>query len=93
MNQNSLAQTFDKVDEADVGWMTVHDIELLRVSLGIVFFWFGFLKFFPESSPAEDLAMRTIQVLTFGMIPNSVAIIVLACWECLIGLGLLANSL
>jgi uncharacterized membrane protein YphA (DoxX/SURF4 family) len=33
---------------------------LLRVSLGIVFLWFGILKFFPSASPAEELASRTI---------------------------------
>jgi uncharacterized membrane protein YphA (DoxX/SURF4 family) len=55
----------------------------------LVFFWFGFLKFFPDLSPAEDLATNTIDLLTFGLIPPNVSIIILAVWEVLIGLGLI----
>ena len=61
----------------------------MRVSLGIVFFWFGFLKFFPGVSPAQSLATNTIDVLTFGLIPPNVSIYILATWESLIGLGLI----
>ena len=64
---------------------------LLRLSLGIVFLWFGALKFFPEMSPAQDLAARTIGVLTGGLVTAKVALLVLAIWECLIGIGLLAG--
>ncbi|MBK6904194.1 MAG: doxx family protein [Saprospirales bacterium] len=49
------------------------------------------LKFFPGISPAEDLAMETIQVLTFGLIPNEVSIIMLAIWEVLLGLLFFTN--
>jgi len=66
-------------------------LPLLRVSLGIVFFWFGVLKFFPDLSPAQGLATRTISVLTFGFVPPEVSLPVLAAWECVIGLGLLVG--
>jgi uncharacterized membrane protein YphA (DoxX/SURF4 family) len=69
--------------------MARYGILLLRVSMGIVFLWFGVLKFFPGLSPATDLATRTIEQLTFGLIPPEVSIIILAAWECLIGLGLI----
>jgi uncharacterized membrane protein YphA (DoxX/SURF4 family) len=82
---------FTRIDVRITEWMARHGITLLRVSLGIVFLWFGVLKFFPGLSPAEDLAARTITVLTFGLIPPSVSIPVLAAWECLIGLGLLSG--
>lgn len=62
---------------------------LLRLSLGIVFFWFGVLKFFPQVSSAQELATRTISVLTGSLMPPSVSLPLLAGWECLIGLGLL----
>lgn len=39
-------------DLAITGWMARYGITLLRVSLGIVFLWFGWLKFFPQMSPA-----------------------------------------
>jgi uncharacterized membrane protein YkgB len=66
-------------------------VTLLRISLGIVFLWFGALKFFPELSPAEELATRTIEVLTLGIIQPAVSRPALAVWECLIGLGLITN--
>jgi uncharacterized membrane protein YkgB len=77
------------VDSAITGWMARYGPMLLRVSLGIVFLWFGVLKFFPSASPAEELATRTIGVLTGGLIPAAVSMPLLAGWECLIGLGLL----
>lgn len=64
---------------------------LLRISVGIIFFWFGLLKFIPNLSPAEDLAIRTVDVLSFGMVPGSTSIYILAAWEVLIGLGLLSG--
>jgi len=82
-------ELFEKVDVAVTNWMADYGIVLLRLSLGIVFFWFGVLKFFPALSSAEDLATRTIDAMTFGMIPASVSIYMLATWECLIGIGLI----
>jgi uncharacterized membrane protein YphA (DoxX/SURF4 family) len=73
-------------------WMASHGPTLLRLSLGLVFIWFGALKFLPGSSPAESLAVRTISALTGGAVPKSVSLPVLAGWECLIGLGLLSGK-
>ncbi|MDR5695615.1 MAG: DoxX family membrane protein [Armatimonadota bacterium] len=86
---SALQQIFETVDRRVTAWMARHGIGLLRVSLGIVFLWFGFLKFFRGLSPAQDLATRTISVLTFGRLSPDVSILILAAWECLIGLGLL----
>lgn len=78
-----------RIEIALTDWMARQSIRCLRVSLGIVFVWFGALKFFPGMSPAEDLAERTIGVLTFGSMAPSTSILVLATWECLIGAGLI----
>ena len=86
-----LSELFNRIDVRITEWMARHGVTLLRVSLGIVFFWFGVLKFFPGLSPAEDLAARTISVLTFNLVQPAVSIPVLAAWECLIGLGLLSG--
>jgi uncharacterized membrane protein YphA (DoxX/SURF4 family) len=83
---------FNEVDAAITGWMARHGVLLLRVSLGVVFFWFGFLKFFPGLSPAQELATRTIGILTFGALPPRVAIFVLAAWESAIGLALIFGA-
>jgi uncharacterized membrane protein YkgB len=71
--------------------MALYGVSLLRISMGIVFLWFGGLKFLPHLSPAEDLAARTVDALTFGNMPSFVSMPVLAYWECLIGLGLLTG--
>ena len=78
-------------DSAITEWMAHHGPVLLRVSLGIVFLWFGILKFFPSASPAEQLATRTIDVLSLGLIPAAVSLPLLAGWESLIGIGLLVD--
>jgi uncharacterized membrane protein YkgB len=86
---NKLLTLFKRVDVRLTNWMARYGIPLLRISLGVIFFWFGALKFFPGLSPAQDLAIRTIDLLTFGRLPAQASIIILATWECLIGLGLI----
>src|SRR5262245_9813615 len=77
-----LAGELDRVDARMVAWLGRYSAQILRVSLGLVFLWFGGLKFFPGLSPAQDLATRTIDVLSFGLVPPSVSIVGLAAWEC-----------
>jgi uncharacterized membrane protein YphA (DoxX/SURF4 family) len=84
-----MSSRCQKVDLALTAWMAHFGPVLLRISLGIVFLWFGLLKFFPNASPAEELATHTISVLSGGIIPSTVSLPVLAGWEALIGLGLL----
>lgn len=85
----TIDDLFQSIDTRLTRWMARYSIAFLRLSLGIVFLWFGALKFFPHLSPAEDIAVRTIDKLAFGLISPAVSIRVLAAWECLIGLGLL----
>ena len=66
-------------------------IAILRVCIGIIYLWFGMLKFFPGISPAEDLAKETIQLLTFGLIPPHLSLVLLALWETIIGLLLISG--
>ena len=84
-----LPPRLQRLDCAITEWMARFGPTLLRVSLGIVFLWFGLLKFFPNLSPAQELATRTISILTGDVIRPSVSLPLLAGWECLIGLGLL----
>ncbi|WP_205543997.1 DoxX family protein [Rubrobacter indicoceani] len=72
-------------------WLVRYSITVLRVSLGAIFLGFGLLKFFPGLSPAADLATQTTSALTFGLIPASVSILLVATLECIIGLGLLSG--
>lgn len=86
-----IMEWFNRTDARITDWMARYGVLLLRVSLGIVFLWFGALKFFPGLSPAQDLATRTIGLLSFGLIPAHLAILILATWECVIGLGLISG--
>jgi len=73
-------------------WMAINGVKLLRISIGIIFFWFGFQKFFPGISSAEDIATRTIEVVTFGIVSHPISMPLLAIWEVLIGLGFLTGK-
>ncbi len=65
--------------------------QILSICIGLVYVWFGSLKFFSAMSPAEDLAIHTISKLTHGLIPSSIAIFILAFWETLVGVLLIAQ--
>lgn len=67
-------------------------VVFLRVSIGIIYLWFGGLKFFHGYSPAEDLAINTISKITFGLVPQQASIILLATWECAVGILLIAGK-
>ena len=86
---NGAEDVLGRADARTAGWLASHGLSLLRISMGIVFLWFGALKFLPGVSPAQELATRTISVLTFGHMPPSVSLVVLAAWEFLIGIGLI----
>ena len=79
----------ERIDVRVTKWMARHGLTFLRVSLGLVFLWFGALKFFPGLSPADDLAARTIERLSGELIGRELSLPILAAWESLIGLGLL----
>ena len=64
----------------------------LRVSIGVVFLWFGVLKFWPGLSPADRLATDTIDTLFFGLVPETLARISLAILETTIGIGLILGK-
>ena len=89
---DKLRDFYYQADDDITLFMRRNGILFLRISLGIIFFWFGFLKFFPGVSPADQLATETISKLTFGFIPPQVSIILLAIWETLIGIGLLSGK-
>jgi uncharacterized membrane protein YphA (DoxX/SURF4 family) len=75
------------------GWLGRHNVDVLRVCLGLVFLAFGTLKFFPGASPAEDLAIRTIDKLTLGVISGQTALLLTAVMECFIGITLISGKL
>jgi uncharacterized membrane protein YphA (DoxX/SURF4 family) len=89
----TLTTIFNRLDIRLTAWMARHGIQLLRFTLGVIFLWFGVLKFFPGLSPAQSLAGNTIAVLSFGLLSPGAALLILAIWESLIGVGLLTGVL
>jgi len=64
----------------------------LRLSIGIVFLWFGVLKFFPSVSPAEAIAIETLTTLTLGLVPSRALLFGLAAFETAIGACFVAGA-
>lgn len=84
-------RNFSTFDRLITNWMARNGIDLLRYSVGIVFIWFGALKFFPGMSPAEDLALSTISLLTFDLLSPQLSQLLLALFEVTIGVLLCAG--
>jgi uncharacterized membrane protein YphA (DoxX/SURF4 family) len=88
---SDLRQSLDRVDARITAVLARTGVPALRLGLGVVFLWFGVLKFIPDLSPAADIATRTIERLTFGAVGPELSLPILAAWEALIGLGLLTG--
>lgn len=77
----------DRIDRAIAGWMDRYGLLFLRISLAIIFVWFGALKPF-RISPADELIKRTV----YWFDPD-VFIPILGAWEVAIGVCLLFRPL
>ena len=81
----------ERIDVKLTNWMSKYGILLLRLSIGVMFLWFGVLKFFPGLSPAEGIAVKTINIITFELFSPRTILIILAVWESIIGIGLITG--
>ena len=64
---------------------------LIRLSLGLIYFHFGFLKFYPDLSPAEVIASYTAQKMSLYWLDSVTVLWLIAVLECVIGFGFLFN--
>lgn len=64
---------------------------LARLALGVIFLWFGLLKFYPQVQPIDVLAEKVLVLLTFHLVQPATCLHVLAGFECLIGIGMLTG--
>lgn len=87
LEEKIIEKSFSKLDKRITDWMANYGLLILRISLGIVFLWFGLLKFFKGLSPAEDLVRNTIYFVNPDLF-----LPVLAAWESLIGIGLITGK-
>jgi uncharacterized membrane protein YphA (DoxX/SURF4 family) len=87
IEEKIVEKFFSKFDKKLTDWMANYGLLILRISLGIVFLWFGLLKFFEGLSPAEDLVRNTVY-----FVDPDFFLPVLAAWESLIGIGLITGK-
>lgn len=80
---------FDRLDHTIATFMQHYGIAALRVSLGVIFIWFGLLK--PLGlSPAAPLVEATVGWMPFFSPQGWVAVI--GWWEVLIGVAFLFSA-
>lgn len=82
-----IPKWLDRFDAGTSAWLDRHCQVVLRLSLAIIFLWFGGLKLL-GLSPEEELIKNTV----YWVDPSSF-IPILGWWEMAIGLGLLYRPL
>ena len=76
-----------------IDWLAHRSIDILRISLGVVFLAFGAVKFVPDASPAQALVERTLDTLSLGIVSGEAALLLTAVAECFIGITLITGKL
>ena len=87
LTKNTLIKIIDNLDYCIAEWMYKYGRFFLRISLAVIFIWFGLLKPF-HMSPAEDLVKRTVYWM-----PPEVFLPILGWWEVAIGICLIFRKL
>lgn len=82
----NFQSVFDRIDTRITRWMARYSLDVLRFALGVIFIWFGALKFIPGLSPAEELVRNSIYFVNPDFF-----IPILAAWEVVIGVGFLSG--
>lgn len=75
------------------GQYRARSVAVLRISIGVVYCWFGVLKLFPAGGPAEEIAAAAMNKFTGGLLPTTVSMPLLGTAETLIGLALFTGLL
>ncbi len=78
-----MRQRVREFDKRMVAFMNAYGVPMLRLSLAIVFIWFGMLKVIGKS-PVHDLVARTVY-----WVNPELFVPILGGWEILVGVGLL----
>lgn len=75
--------SYERIDDAIIGFLRNYAVTVLRVALSIVFIWFGALKLIGRS-PVADLVADTVAVIPQGLIVPAMGVA-----EVAISIGLL----
>ena len=84
---SKLRAFFEEVDPHIVRFMATYGLPFLRVTLGVIFLWFGLVKLVPGLSPEEELIRHTVYFLDPDVVLAGLALL-----ESLIGLGLILGK-
>lgn len=87
-----MKETVNQLQQVEarlLAWAEIYSYSILRVSIGVIYALFGALKFFPSHSPAEQLAVETIEKLSIGILSGNAALLSLAMLETGLGLCLI----
>jgi uncharacterized membrane protein YphA (DoxX/SURF4 family) len=76
-----------------IDWLADHSVDILRISLGVVFLAFGAVKLVPDASPAQALVERTLDTLSLGIVSGEAALLLTAVAECFIGITMITGKL
>lgn len=91
--QKLFGGRFDEIDRRVTTVLAREGMRLLRISVGVVFFWFGALKLFPGASPAAALVSESWGFLeAWGILPMDLFMLLLGLWEMVIGLGFITGQ-
>ena len=88
---SSAATRLAVADAAVHRFLVARSLQVLRVAVGLVFVYFGFLKLVPGWSPAEELVAATLDRLSFGALPGRAAVVATGVVECVLGVFLLGG--
>lgn len=80
---SEVAEQVDAIDLRIARWADKYGITLLRLTVGLVYIWFGLLKVI-DKSPVEDF----VRDVAFYL-PDGVVVPAMGGWEIIIGLGLI----
>ena len=90
MSTDTLVKNFNAADKRVTRLLARHSLLLLRISIGIVFVWFGALKLVPGLSPAEPLIRAAYDFLPAALM--SPFLLMIAVLEIVIGLGFISGK-
>jgi putative oxidoreductase len=85
MTVEAIRTLWDRLDRRMVQFMAIYGRRLMRISLGIIFIWFGALKVIGRS-PVAELVASTVPWVSPGFFVPFLGV-----WEMIVGIGLLFN--
>ena len=90
--RNSQPLMYERISHRLDRLSHTHGPSALRISIGVVFLWFGALKCFPNVSPAETIAVDTLKTLSLGLVPARALVLCLAAFEIAVGMCFLCGA-